>query len=240
MTHQRPSSEPSDVLARLLQAAGRRSGPPLASHTRSFAIVYDAWQQRLRARRVRRKRLIGGLALAATLACLAIGFAVFRQPAVAPLPLARMERAIGTVQAQLAAGSKWTALTDEAWFLLPGSRVRTATGSRAGLLLTAGISVRLAEATEIELVSAGEVLLKQGRVYVDTNSDATRVMRQIVIATPVGRVSDLGTQFEVQYMADSLRIRVRGGAIVLNRNAGREHTAAAGEQLLVASDNISG
>ena len=58
-----------------------------------------------------------------------------------------------------------------------------------------------------------------------------------MVATPLGTVSELGTQFEVRLVAEGLRVRVREGEVALRR-LGRTHTADAGVELTVTAAGV--
>src|SRR2546427_815740 len=80
---------------------------------------------------------------------------------------------------------------------------------RAALRLDAGPSVRLDAGSDLRLVSAHVLELRRGAVYVDTGarspngsaataSGAEGPASPIEIRTSLGRVRDVGTQFEVR------------------------------------------
>ncbi len=222
------NDDPTDTIARLLRAAGRRAGPPSDSHARVLAASHAVWSAGVRARR--RRRWISVVAAAACVAVIGVGIRLSQPEAVPSAPIARLDRAIGMVQARLNRRDHWAPLIDEAWLLSPGSSLRTAAGSRAGLLLADGSSLRVGEATEIEFLSARTVRLTRGRIYIDTGAQADKRSAPFAVATTVGTVFDVGTQFEVQYADAALRVRVREGRIVVRQSAGGAE-ASAGEEL---------
>ena len=227
------TDEHADVIARMLRAAGRRAGPPPGSHERIFAAAQQAWLQRLQARR--RQRWTRGLAAAASVAALAItGLFVARsglQSSESAAPIARLERAIGVLEARIGPRKDWAPLVDEAWLLAPGSSLRTGRGSRAGLLLAGGASLRLAESTEIEIAARDVILLRQGRLYVDSGTQAGTAQQRLTVETAAGSIADVGTQFEVSYAGEQLRVRIREGRVIVSRDA-QQIEGSAGEQLL--------
>jgi ferric-dicitrate binding protein FerR (iron transport regulator) len=131
---------------------------------------------------------------------------------------------------------RWTTLSDEARDLSAGVHLRTLAGSRAGILLANGISVRLAEASELVLESTSRVRLVVGKVYLDT-ADRAVDASAIEVITALGIASDIGTQFEVLYRDDAYRLRVREGRVVLSRSSTYIDNRA-GDQLTIGADGI--
>jgi ferric-dicitrate binding protein FerR (iron transport regulator) len=113
--------------------------------------------------------------------------------------------------------------------------MRTLAGSRAGVVLAAGVSLRLAEATEIALESDSRLRVIAGKVYVDTG--AARRTGGIEVVTEAGTAVDIGTQFEVQYRDHEYRLRVREGRVMLRREVG-EVDGQAGEQLTIRAGGV--
>ncbi len=105
-----------------------------------------------------------------------------------------------------------------------------AAGGRAAVRLAGGQSVRLDTSSRVRFASRSDLVLERGAVYVDSAGCAN-----IEVRTSLGVVRDVGTQFEVRLLDDanaqpSLRVRVREGSIMLEREAGSDH-ALAGEEL---------
>jgi ferric-dicitrate binding protein FerR (iron transport regulator) len=215
-----------DLLAEVLRAAGARAIPDREDYDVVFDAAMTAWRRSLRAQRRRR----WAFALAATAAAMALGLAglVHRITARAPM--------IAT--AVVMHGSAVTrSRGDDAWRQLQlgepiaaGSRVRTS--SRAGLALemAGGLSVRLDEKSELEMDSARSLRLTSGALYVDTGPvPAVGALR---VETALGTVSDVGTVFQVDVKATSVRVRVREGLVQLDA-AGRAGVlrSRAGEEM---------
>jgi transmembrane sensor len=114
----------------------------------------------------------------------------------------------------------------------PGSTVTTAGASRVSLRLESGHSVRLDAESSVHLLADGRLALDRGAVYVDSDG-APEGEAPVVVSTPLGRVREIGTRFEVRLEAEALRVRLRDGAVVV-RADGAEHEVAAGEELLVS------
>ena len=102
--------------------------------------------------------------------------------------------------------------------------------------LANGQSLRLDSGTRARLDSASRIELIQGAVYVDSGAHPSDE-EAVEISTPFGSVVDVGTQFEVRLVngEQPLRVRVRSGSVFL-ADGDVEHTATAGEELLVRLD----
>lgn len=223
----------TEMVARLMRAAGRRAQPPATSYERVLEAATQAWQVKVR----RRKQWHASVAVAASLLIM-ISSVLFinKRPHPSEQTLGSTDRVIGTVETQKAPDGPWMTLRDEAHSVPVGSRIRTLGSSRAGLILDNGASVRLAEATDIVLESGSRLRVLAGRVYLDTGNaqhlDAARDSRRIEVITPLGVASDIGTQFEVFYRDDVYRLRVREGLVRLRGKSG-ETDSAGGEQLSI-------
>ncbi|HSF38723.1 MAG TPA: FecR domain-containing protein, partial [Thermoanaerobaculia bacterium] len=71
----------------------------------------------------------------------------------------------------------------------------------------------------------GALALDRGAVYVDSGSHGPAA-EPLRLETPLGEVRETGTQYEVRLGADSIRIRVREGSVVLRADDGL-HTVGA-------------
>jgi ferric-dicitrate binding protein FerR (iron transport regulator) len=151
---------------------------------------------------------------------------------VPAVPVARLERAIGTVEARPGDGGEWRVLDDQAP-LAGGARLRTASGGRAAVRLSSGVSLRLAENTEVGFAKPPLLELAAGRVYVD--NDGSRAGARVEIITSIANVTDVGTQFEVNLTGEHYRVRVREGRVELRHGAARIH-GVAGDELTIRED----
>ncbi|HLF31299.1 MAG TPA: FecR family protein [Xanthomonadales bacterium] len=121
-----------------------------------------------------------------------------------------------------------------------GLTLRSSAASGAGLRWMNGTLIRLDENTELKLLSADEIFLQSGRVYLDTLPGQAGGPA-IIIRTPQGEVRHLGTQFMAQSSASGLLISVREGKVTYQPNPmphsdgqqGPAH-AGAGQQLAVS------
>ena len=223
--------EREDAVARLMRAAGRRAEPPAEAYEQALAAALSSWDQ-LQARR--RRRVFVTIA-ASVLLAIGVAVVVTNLPPGTPPSIGYADRIVGTVEVRTDAQPEWSTLRDALQDLPRGAQLRTQAGSRAGIVLTAGVSLRLAEATEVELESASRLLVIAGKIYIDTG--AARATHGIEVITEAGTAVDVGTQFEVQYRDGEYRLRVREGRVLLRRDAG-EVDGQAGEQIKILVDGV--
>lgn len=215
-----------DTVARLIRAAGRRAEPPTSSYERVLDAATRTWRAKVRRRRQRQATV----AIAASLLIVILSVLLMNNRPQGPAPtFGSTDRVIGTVEMQTSANGSWMTLRDETRSIPLGGRIRTLAGSRAGLILDNGVSVRLADATDIVLESGSRLRVLAGKMYLDTGK--SRDSRMEVI-TPIGVATDIGTQFEVLYRDAVYRLRVREGLVRLQRQSA-EIDSAGGEQLTI-------
>ena len=220
--------ENADMVATLIQAAGRREDTPSEAYESVFAVVESAWRDKVRRRRYR--QLAGGFAAAAALAIFAIALipAQWRGSPMAT-EVATTDRLLGLVESLPAGAASWQPIDTLKSSLLTGTRIRTGREGRAGLILADDVSLRLASNTEIELTNVGRIQLLRGSVYADTGPGETG---HLTVDTSYGTARDYGTQFEVRLGKESLRLRVREGRVALSIDD-EQVWAGAGEQLMI-------
>jgi ferric-dicitrate binding protein FerR (iron transport regulator) len=224
-----------EALAGLIRSAGRRMEPPESARRVVLTAALEAWREKAATKRRRRAAswVAAGSAIAASVATLWIYGLPWRTPVDVPaVPVARLERAIGSVETRLPGGHDWQPLTDLA--TLTGSAgIRTAAGAGAAVRLANGVSLRLAENTEVALARGALVELAHGRLYVD--NDGRRPGARVEIVTSIATVTDVGTQFEVNLTRDQYRLRVREGLVQLRLGTQRID-GAAGDELTIGGD----
>lgn len=224
---------PPDALASLIQACGRREAPPEWAHERAYVAMTDAWRAKLRARRARMiATLAASIAVLGVTAALTLNLVGSRPPPVASV--GQVERVIGSVQVRPAGVGEWTLLKETAAALQEGTELRTLAGSAAALQIR-GVSVRIADRTQLVLDSQARLSLQQGTVYVDTGGNVEQ--RGMLIVAGSTSVTDVGTQYEVRYLGSDYRVRVREGAVLLQRGAVRRR-GTAGEQITIDEDDV--
>ncbi len=227
---------PTDEVAALLDVAGRRPRLPEEEVAPIRAAAREVFQRQAR-RTARRRRLVWavGGSLAASL-LVTIGLLTLR-PSAAPgagRPVATVELTGGDVAVLDAEGRPAASQT-----VLPGSVLRTGESGRAAVRLPGGTSVRIDAGSAVRLDSPRLVSLERGAVYVDAGP-AGRPGQEVEIATPLGSVRHVGTQFETRLLPRSgsagpaLRVRVREGAVLVEQADETLQVRAGGELLLQA------
>jgi ferric-dicitrate binding protein FerR (iron transport regulator) len=224
-SHASPEPSGQDDLASLLQLAGRRPNLPEARVAPIRAAAREAFRRQAR-RTASRRRLawMAGAGLAAGL--LLVAGLTFLDPvrSGSRLPVATFEMRTGDVVV--------TGGGPEAREVSAGSVITTGQGGRAALRLPAGASLRIDAGTSLRFDSPRALTLERGTVYVDSGA-SPQGGRGLEVVTALGSVRDVGTQFEARLLpADTLRVRVREGTILLARG-GEVHQAGAGGELIV-------
>ncbi len=193
--------------------------------------------------RARFRRIAGTMAMILGLA--ALSFVVLRSGSDLPVtgdPVATLEivrGSVGVLPASAQAGSSLLTLA-AGQPIHAGTVIETASagaaGGRAAVRLAGGQSMRLDAETRVRLDSSSRLVLERGALYVDSAARGS-----VEVRTALGMVRDIGTQFEVRLLAGpdgeepSLRVRVRQGSVVLERD-GETHHAGLGEELRVDRD----
>jgi hypothetical protein len=231
MTHHHTSD--SDV-ERLIRAAGSRPAPGADRRERVRAAVEREWATQVRARRLRRRT---GAAVAMLAAAAAMFLAVRQRSTGAPpsmppvvTPIASVAAAHGAVTTEVAGGRATIAAVGQA--IAAGSNIRTNGTSRATVTLTGGAEIRIDADTAATLVDARTIQLHRGVIYLDSGASTPG---SLTVRTASGTVRDIGTRFEVRADDRDLRVRVRDGAVQLER-AGRIDRAAKGTELRARAD----
>jgi ferric-dicitrate binding protein FerR (iron transport regulator) len=222
----------SDEVAELIRRAGRRPALPADEIARIRSATHAAWSAKVGSGAPRRQRWAIAAAAAAAIGGGGLGLWVGRQvgPGAAGTALGRFQTVVGVAWMRTAPGDGPARVASGA-SATTGSEVSTSNDGRLALLLPSGHSVRMDSGSSIRLISASSLELQDGAVYVD--SGASRVQRPLVVRTRLGVIRDVGTQFEVRLAGDTLRIRVREGAVRLVGSEGRFEVTA-GRELSVA------
>ena len=217
-------------LAALLQAVGPRPRPPAGAEASVRAAVETEWRSVV-AGRNQRRRVTAGLAMAASAAVAAIALW-----AASPLSPPRGEP-VATV-AVLAGSAEYQPAGSNAWETLSGSReiaqgdtIRTAPDARVALALEQGPVLRLDRATRLAFGRNGRVDLAGGAVYVDSDGPG----QDLIVDTPFGAVTHLGTQYEARLLPQAVAVAVREGRIRVDGRHG-EAMVPAGERLTLTGD----
>ncbi len=219
--------EPDDI-ARLIAAAGRRPAPDGAVRESVRAAVEQEWLQATGRRRARRAfRWAAAAAIVAT--AVGLGWLGLRDgTSEAPAPVGTLVAARGAVHL--------TSASDRGP-IVAGSRLQAGTsvgtGASGYLLLTvASLDLRVGPGTVLDLDRPGHVQLTHGRIYVDSGPEGD-AHEPLVVDTPFGRVSHLGTQFQVVVRSSSMWVGVRSGRVSVRERSGRHETLERGQAAAV-------
>lgn len=212
----------ADMVAALIQVAGRRIEPPAEAHRQVLDAAMASLRQKT-ARRRERNWLIG--AMAAGAAGVFITLLLQNQTGTLQPRVATVVRTFGAVEFRTV--DRWKPLAESRNSISAGTGLRTLAGGGAALSLGKGVSLRLASATEVQFDGPRDILLRDGMLYLDNRASLGTGLR---IGTPLGTLRDVGTQFEVRVTDGLLRLRVREGRVEIDR-AGQHLAGEAGEQL---------
>lgn len=111
------------------------------------------------------------------------------------------------------------------------TRVEATADARTAIRLADGRSLRLDRGTRIRFLGPTVIELASGAVYVDSELEPEQ-STPIEIRTALGRVFEMGTQFEVRLLDEGGRVRVREGAVNLSHE-GQAFAVAAGTELSI-------
>ena len=223
------------LIAELIRLAGPRPQPAPFRAARVRSVVEAEWR-----RSVQQPRSRGAWRFLAAAAVLLFGVALWMgpswdkpggPPAISTTEAATFGRVTGNVE--------WMSANRNARPVKSGDRVRVgdviATSATGGvsLLFAGGRSVRLDRGARVLVEASTALRLEHGRLYVD--SGGAQSDGSFVIATASGPVREAGTQFVVAAGESSVDIRVREGAVRIDRPQGSLDVAAA-EAMLIPRD----
>ncbi len=228
-------------LGKLLRLAGERPDIPLSIESRVYNRVQQEWRDssaqatgdqaydevhKSWRRSARRKNLLRWLVPAGVAMTAVIAVFLTTRPEALPPPVA------ATVSRVVNAGQP-DARYSEGSVIRVGESVATAAGEGLSLLLGRGESLRIDENTALQVDGTDHFTLLSGRVYADTG---LYVYRQggLVIDTPLGTVTDVGTQFSVAATDGVLDVAVREGRVDI-RNESETYAARMGDRLTIRS-----
>lgn len=227
--HTEGRSRQSDEIARLIASAGPRRAPAPQIEQSVRAAVEQAWISSAGRRRGRRRALLW-LASAASVTLMSAGLLWFalHRPLTSISADATLLATRGTVTV--------TAAHDKQ-LIVAGSRLPVGTTvdtARDGFVLmtVAAESMRLGPDSRLRIGRGGHVSLSRGRIYVET-VDRRHFGPPLLVDTPFGRVSHLGTQFQVVVSGGAMAVSVRSGHVRVSESAGREQRLAAGQEVEV-------
>lgn len=220
----------NDPIASLLRLTGARPAVPADRAARVRDAVRAEWRAAT-AGRVRRRVLARRLAALAAVLLAVAGIALLRVrrfgPGPAPEPVGHVEIGSGALRAGAT--------------LSTGDLLQTSGTDRLALRLASGHSVRLDQGSRARIVSARDLELLRGGLYVDSGGPASAggsEAASVTIRTPAGTVQEIGTQFEVRLIEASVRVRVREGRVRLGR-PGVPVEVTAGREVVVRADGTA-
>jgi ferric-dicitrate binding protein FerR (iron transport regulator) len=234
-----PAEKPpmdDDRLEQILRASGRRPMPPQAVRDTVFAAAHAQWQTQLRSRQRRRQRTLWTAAAAVVV----LGLTALLLPRAPVTPASDVlvtliaDRLVGTAALSNGREDDWRGLDPGNVDIHAGTVLRTSRGSGLGLVYPGGRSLRLDENSEIRFEAGDRVTLVAGGVYVDSGPQA-EWESGMEIATHLGRIREIGTQFETRVSGDTLRVRVREGRVEAVHGSD-QLTARASEEIEIARD----
>lgn len=229
------------TMAKLLRLAGPRSPIPGDIESRVYDRVHSEWRASTlepEAARVyaqvhrqweknKPRSVIRRWAMPAAIAATVIlALAIVLQPP----PTVPVDVYVGSV-ARVAGGIGAGTLPAVGHRIRAGDSLVTEHGQGLSLVLSNAESLRMDEQTTLIVDAKNEFRLVRGRVYADTGDFVYRD-RGLVIATPMGFVTDVGTQFSVAVENDELDVAVREGRVDVNQDT-EQFIAVAGERLRI-------
>ncbi|XOV88109.1 MAG: FecR domain-containing protein [Pseudomonadota bacterium] len=228
MSRQGKPAMDEDNIRELLQKVGARPAPPADVEARIKEKVAAAWREEVKRRQQRtwtRYALAASVVMALTLTWMVV------PTGQEMVPIAEVAHIVGNAEVQDADGN-WQ-------LLVPGTRLgtqslRTGADSFVALATEGGLSLRIADNSEVQLASDNCVSLVKGALYADT---ANRKGNEITVNTPFGQARDIGTRFEVRLSDDSWHVQVRDGVVEVKDDGILEHTGA-GDRLTISRTNL--
>lgn len=233
MTNREETLKSDDAIERILRSAPRRPTPSAADIARARGAVRDEWIALCGRRRMRRRIL--SLAMAASIiAAVAAGLFMLRVPSALPERVATIQRSTGQIYLP-DEQSVLHQLSDPVDFST-GQSVVTGEDAAVALDWLGGGSLRIDENSRVEFISSGEIFLRDGRVYFDSQPSTlqarieTRVTADFAVRTVEGVIRHAGTQYMTGVAATGVTVSVREGQVHV---AGTtiNATATAGQQV---------
>jgi hypothetical protein len=217
----------TDTALELLRLAGPRTEASPDREARVTAAVRAHWLGSVAARRRRRWQWRAAALAAAAAAVVAVVVPRFTAT-VGTAELAAIEVLLGDVRTGAAHPLLPAALGAG---LRRGSVLETGADGRAALRLADGASLRIDTGSRITLEGPDRISLESGAVYIDSGTEPAD-RQPVRIETARGSVQEVGTQFEVRLLPESLRVRVREGRVRMSWHE-TDDELVAGQQALL-------
>lgn len=221
-------------LAALLRSAGPRPTPAADITAEVRAAVAAEWRATVAARQPKRRFTQPWLALAASVAvvAVAVGIALPRWKAAGG-PVVTVARVTGDAEIRHSTDGTWQPLTATSP-VAASDEIRTSGSGRVALRRADGLEVRLDTDTQLAFAGGERARLATGSVYVDAGAPGSG-RGEFVVGTPYGDVRHVGTQYLASVQVDALLVAVREGSIAIDRGQ-VPAVARAGESLAVHQD----
>ena len=221
-------------IERVLKSAGLREKPPAEVERAVREQLRDEWRDVV-AERGRRGRQRVAYALAAGVAVAVVGlWAIAPRFTATPVAVASVAVAAGDVRVTSSWLDRWHAVA-AGQALLEGQTLETGPEGRGALALPGGISARVDGGSRLVVAAVDRLELERGTIYVDSGP-APSPAAPLDVVTPTGTVRHVGTQYEVQLIADSVRVSVRDGTIEWRSSGGDVERSGPGERLTISND----
>ncbi len=219
------------VVESLLRLAGAREPLPADRMQRLKVAGHAEWRKLVTKRRRQQltRRSVSGLAAAAMIALAMKAWTGVGPVVPAPAEFAVVESLAGSPRLITDAGQQGGGLLRVGDRLLVGPHQISLGGGTATLRLTGGQTMWVDRDSLLRLAAAGVVVLDRGAVDIESGGAGSLEVR-----TPVGAVRDVGTKFEVRLTPSGLRVRVRDGAVIVERDQ-QQHEAHAGDELVLGA-----
>jgi hypothetical protein len=227
-----------DPIERLVRLAGTRPSASTERTARVRAGAHAEWS-RMVATRTRRRRFVtvaASLALAA-MALLIVQYSTGRgaRPPAPAAVVATLSASTGSVIFESQPFANEPVNLSVGGVVHASRVVRTNPGVFAALTLIGGNVLRIDESTRLRIESPQDVVLLNGRVYIETVPAAPDAALRV--HTALGDVRDIGTRFEVRVGGGQLRVRVRDGEVIVNAG-GDSARAGSGMEISTGADGL--
>ena len=199
------TTEADDAVEALLRRAGRRPPPPDAVAAAVYAQTRRAWEAQVHRRAVVRHSYAWAASVLLLLLASWGAWTQYPHEIMAMAPAG---------QDLLITHTKWHPLAARRGGEIYAGDAMQSGAAGALLRCPDGSELRLARNSRVSFPSATELRLWQGRLFVQTSSGAHP--RSLLVATDLGSVEHLGTQFLVDREANALMVAVRDGRVALH------------------------
>lgn len=213
-----------DPLARVLRLS--RSVEPSAAATRRVRAAAELqWRAAVQRRRSRSWAL-----MVAASALAAAGAMAFFLRSERDLPVGVLQASHGGVVVTTPTRGPL-----EGGALPGGTLIETDDDGGAHVALEDGGAIRLDARSRLRLDSAARLTLEAGALYFDSGAAVVGAGPRVEVHTPLARLWNLGTRYELRLEGERLEIAVRSGRVGLERASGGSHTLDTGELLVLAT-----